>query len=134
MRKFGAFRVTKPVPNTTLTRRGNVLALFQTHLEQAIAGGAAPKGLEQQFAAQLAISPSMWSQIKSSRPIGDKLARQIEHHAGKPEGWLDQANAVPGVSAAEQAFLDEALAAYRGANAKGKKELRRLIASAPAPR
>jgi hypothetical protein len=115
------------VPNITLTRRSNALLLFQAYVEQAVATGASPKGLEQQFAAQLAISPSMWSQIKSSRPIGDKLARQIEHHAVKPEGWLDQANEAPGVTAAEQAFLDEALAAYRAANAKGKKELRRLI-------
>lgn len=113
--------------NTSLTRRSNVLALFQAHLEQAVAAGLPPKGLEQQFAARLAISPSMWSQVKSSRPIGDKLARQIEHHAAKPEGWLDQAHETPGVTAAEQAFLDEALAAYRSANARGKKALRRRL-------
>ena len=28
------------------------------------------------FAEKLEISPSMWSQIKSTRPIGDALARQ----------------------------------------------------------
>jgi hypothetical protein len=38
----------------------------------------AAQGLEQAFAASLQISPSLWSQIKSARPIGDKLARQIE--------------------------------------------------------
>ena len=62
--------------NITLTRRHNVLALFQAYAEKALAAGTAPKGLEQAFAATLQISPSMWSQIKSSRPIGDKLARQ----------------------------------------------------------
>ena len=72
-------------------RRMNVLALFQAHAERAVAGGAPPKGLEQAFAAALEISPSMWSQIKSSRPIGDKLARQIERHCAKPKGWLDEA-------------------------------------------
>jgi hypothetical protein len=35
----------------------------------------------------------MWSQIKSSRPIGDKLARQIEKHCGKVAGWLDEERA-----------------------------------------
>jgi hypothetical protein len=66
------------VANTTITRRQNALALFQAYAEKALASGASPKGLEQTFAATLQISPSMWSQIKSSRPIGDKLARQIE--------------------------------------------------------
>ncbi len=56
----------------TTTRRLNVLALFQAYAEKALAAGIAPKGLEQSFAASLEISPSMWSQIKSSRPIGDK--------------------------------------------------------------
>ena len=60
-----------PVSNITLTRRQNALALFQDYAEKALASGAAPKGLEQSFAASLQISPSMWSQIKSSRPIGD---------------------------------------------------------------
>lgn len=54
-------------------------------LKRAIAHSAAPKGLEQAFAARLQISPSMWSQIKSSRPIGDKLARQIEQHSESPQ-------------------------------------------------
>ena len=64
--------------NITLTRRQNALALFQDYAEKALASGGSPKGLEQSFASTLQISPSMWSQIKSSRPIGDKLARQIE--------------------------------------------------------
>src|SRR6185295_13516914 len=76
--------------NITTNRRRNALALFQSYAETAIARGAAPKGLEQTFAASLQISPSMWSQIKSSRPIGDKLARQIEQHGAKPAGWLDE--------------------------------------------
>ena len=64
------------MPNITVARRQNALALFQDYAEKALATGASPKGLEQAFAATLQISPSMWSQIKSSRPIGDKLARQ----------------------------------------------------------
>jgi hypothetical protein len=113
-----------PVANTTLTRRQNVLALFQSYAEKALAAGNAPKGLEQAFAATLQISPSMWSQIKSSRPIGDKLARQIEQHHGKPAGWLDEARESDSVAPAEKAFLDLALKAWRATNSAGRKALR----------
>ena len=110
--------------NTTLTRRLNALALFQAYAEKALASGAAPKGLEQAFAATLQISPSMWSQIKSSRPIGDKLARQIETLAGKTVGWLDEVHAPTAPTPAEKAFLDLALATWRATNNVGRKQLR----------
>ena len=110
--------------NTTITRRQNALALFQAYAEKALASGAPPKGLEQTFAATLQISPSMWSQIKSSRPIGDKLARQIERHHGKPTGWLDEVRESGLVAPAEQAFLDLALKAWRATNSAGRKALR----------
>lgn len=110
--------------NLTRTRRQNALALFQQHAERAMAAGAAPKGLEQAFATQLEISPSMWSQVKSSRPIGDKLARQIERHCSKPGGWLDEARTSEHPSAVERAFLDLALRAWRATNAAGRRALR----------
>jgi hypothetical protein len=112
------------VANTTITRRQNALALFQAYAEKALASGAPPKGLEQTFAATLQISPSMWSQIKSSRPIGDKLARQVEQHHGKPTGWLDEARESDSVAPAEKAFLDLALKAWRATNSTGRKALR----------
>jgi hypothetical protein len=112
------------VANTTITRRQNALALFQAYAEKAIASGAPPKGLEQTFAATLQISPSMWSQIKSSRPIGDRLARQIEQHHGKPTGWLDEDRESDSVAPAEKAFLDLALKAWRATNSSGRKALR----------
>jgi hypothetical protein len=112
------------VANTTITRRQNVLALFQTYAEKALASGTPPKGLEQAFAASVQISPSMWSQIKSARPIGDKLARQIEQHHGKPVGWLDEARDSDVVTPAEKVFLDLALQAWRATNAAGRKALR----------
>jgi len=112
------------VANTTLTRRQNVLALFQTYAEKALANGTPPKGLEQAFAASVQISPSMWSQIKSARPVGDKLARQIEQHHGKPVGWLDEARESEVVTPVEKAFLDLALQAWRATNAAGRKALR----------
>jgi hypothetical protein len=117
------------VVNTTVTRRLNALALFQVYAEHALAAGASPKGMEQAFAAELEISPSMWSQIKSSRPIGDKLARQIEQHQGKPAGWLDEAREVTSPSAAEKAFMDLALSAWRSTNSAGRKALRAQLES-----
>ena len=110
--------------NITVARRQNALALFQDFAEKAVTQGAAPKGLEQAFAATLQISPSMWSQIKSSRPIGDKLARQIETLTGRPPNWLDEPRKADAPSAAELAFLDLALAAYRATGAQGRKALR----------
>jgi hypothetical protein len=112
------------VPNITIARRQNALALFQAYAEKALATGLAPKGLEQSFAATLQISPSMWSQIKAARPIGDKLARQIESNCGQPAGWLDDVHAEMPLTAAETAFLDLALAALRATKGSGRKALR----------
>ncbi len=124
-----------PVPNITLTRRQNALALFQEYAEKSLAAGAPPKGLEQSFAAKLQISPSMWSQIKSARPIGDKLARQLESACGRPAGWLDEARKEAVPSAAETAFVELALAAWRSTNSAGRKALREqlkgIVANAP---
>jgi hypothetical protein len=114
---------TTTVANITLTRRQNVLALFQDHVEQAVAAGAPPKGLEQAFAATLQISPSMWSQIKSSRPIGDKLARQIEALCSKPVNWLDEPRKSSAPTPAENTFLELALSAWRSTNVAGRKAL-----------
>lgn len=112
------------MPDPTVSRRRNVLSLFQAYAESAVAAGNAPKGLEQAFAAYVEISPSMWSQIKSSRPIGDKLARQIEQHCGKPVGWLDEEREAAGLTPGEQQFLALALQAWRATNAEGRKALK----------
>jgi len=118
------------VSNLTLIRRRNALALFQEFAGSAITEGAAPKGLEQSFAARAQISPSMWSQIKSSRPIGDKLARQLEHHGGKPAGWLDEEHGEPPApDAAEERFVALARAAWQSSTARQKRELAQLIAA-----
>jgi len=122
----------------TVTRRRNALALFQAYAEAALAAGAAPKGLEQAFAAHVEISPSMWSQVKAARAIGDKLARQIEHHCGQPPGWLDEAREALTPTPAEKAFVELALAAWRATNSAGRRALRAqlnavLAASVKAP-
>ncbi|MES2886669.1 MAG: hypothetical protein V4739_01535 [Pseudomonadota bacterium] len=115
--------------NPTLTRRHNVSCLFQQYAEAQMRAGVPPKGLEQAFAQRLQISPSMWSQIKSSRPIGDKLARQIEVACAQPLGWLDTARAsnTGSMSPSEQQFLALALQAWRHTNAEGRKRLKRLL-------
>ena len=120
------------VANLTIVRRQNALALFQAYAEQALSSGLAPKGLEQSFAAEVQISPSMWSQIKSSRPIGDKLARQIESACVQPAGWLDETRKDALPSAAETAFLELALSAWRSTNNAGRKALREHLKEAVA--
>ena len=123
---------SQPVVNITVARRQNALALFQAYAEKALAAGASPKGLEQAFAATLQISPSMWSQIKSSRPIGDKLARQIESACVQPAGWLDETRKDALPSAAETAFLELALSAWRSTNNAERKALREHLKEAVA--
>jgi hypothetical protein len=118
------------VPNPTLVRRQNALQLFQQFAEGRMRAGEPPKGMEQAFAQALQVSPSMWSQIKSSRPIGDKLARQIEAACGQAQGWLDEPHDTPGLSPGEQQFLDLALRAFRATNAGGRKQLRLLLRQA----
>lgn len=114
--------------NVTTTRRQNILALYQEYARQQLAKGESAKGLEQAFAATLEISPSTWSQIKGSRPVGDRLARQIEEHAGKPAGWLDERHdELPASDPAEDRFLELARRAWRHANARGKRELAHLL-------
>ena len=131
---LNSLHCAQEVANTTITRRQNALALFQAYAEKALASGAPPKGLEQTFAATLQVSPSMWSQIKSSRPIGDKLARQIEQHHGKPAGWLDEARESDSVAPSERDFLDLALKAWRATNSVGRRALREHMRLATAAR
>lgn len=112
------------MPNLTVARRRNALALHRRFLEEAVSAGLPAKGLDQAFAKKIEISPSMWSQIKSARPIGDNLARQIETHCNVEPGWLDKEDRPSEVpDAAEERFISAAREAWRTSNAKGKKEL-----------
>jgi hypothetical protein len=111
----------------TVHRRRNALALFQAYAEAAMAAGAAPKGLEQAFAAELQISPSMWSQVKSSRPIGNKLARQIEQLCRKPAGWLDEPREADTLGQAEQQMMALALKAWRATDSAGRKRIKLFL-------
>ena len=109
-------------------RRLNALALFQTFAEERITAGDPPKGLEAAWATRIGVSGATWSMAKSgARPLGDKLARQIEHHCDRPAGWLDEERAAVGLTPAEQQFLALALKTYRATNSDGRKQLRQLM-------
>ena len=115
------------MPNITVTRRHNVLALFQEFAAARLAAGEPAKGMEQAFAAHLQVSPSMWSQVKASRPISDKLARQVEALTRRKAGWLDEEHGPAMPDAAEERFIEAARAAWRAANAQGKREMLRTL-------
>ena len=109
-------------------RRLNALALFQAFAEERITAGDPPKGLEAAWAARIGVSGATWSMAKSgARPIGDKLARQIEHHCDKPTGWIDEEREPTGLTPAEQQFLALALKTYRSTNSDGRKQLRQWL-------
>lgn len=109
-------------------RRLNAIGLFQTFAEERIAAGDPPKGLESTWASKIQVSGATWSMAKSgARPIGDKLARQIEQHCGKEPGWLDEEREPAGLSPGEQQFLALALKTYRETNSDGRKRLRLLL-------
>lgn len=109
-------------------RRLNAIALFQTFAEERIAAGDPPKGLESTWAKKVEMSGATWSMAKSgARPIGDKLARQIEQHCGKESGWLDVEREPTGLSPGEQQFLALALKVYRETNSDGRKRLKQVL-------
>jgi hypothetical protein len=113
-------------------RRLNAIALFQAFAEERITAGDPPKGLEAAWAARIGVSGATWSMAKSgARPLGDKLARQLEHHCGKPAGWLDEEREPAGLTPAEQQFLALALKTYRATNSDGRKRLRQLLRDVP---
>ncbi len=90
--------VTTPV-ELAERRRHQVLALWTRWRLQKLSQGAAVS--ESAFASQMGLSPSQWSQHKAGKPLGDRLARQIETACGVPSGWLDQAPDAPSVKPSE---------------------------------
>ncbi len=111
-------------------RLRNLLALHQAFVERMVAQGVAPSGLERAFAASIEISASLWSQIKAGRSVGDALAKQIEHKAGKPLGWLDAVHAVTLADPTEEKFIAACRQAWRASNRQGRQTLKKFIAAA----
>ena len=121
---------TMPEPASTSQpnrlRRENLLRLLREFTEAQLALGAAAKGIEQTFATHLEVSPSTLSQLKSSRNMGDKIASQIEQHAGKAPGWMDAEHLGVMGTHGESAFIDLARLAWRATDARGRRALMRL--------
>lgn len=85
--------------NPVERRHQQVLALWTRWRLQQLSQGAAVS--ERAFASHLGLSPSQWSQHKAGKPLGDRLARQIEAACGVPSGWLDRAPEAPPVQPSE---------------------------------
>ena len=114
-------------PNISVTRRLNLLALLQEFAENLVARGTTTKGIDQAFAERIQVSPSMLSQMKAGRPIGNKTAAQVEALCKRPAGWLDVQHPDQKPSPAEDAFIDLARKVWRAQNAKDKHALRHQV-------
>jgi hypothetical protein len=119
--------VTDSPPNISITRRLNLLSLLQEFAENWVATGTTTKGIDQAFAERIQVSPSMLSQMKAGRPIGNKTAAQVESLCKRPAGWLDMQHPDQKPSPAEDAFMDLARKVWRAQNAKDKRSLNQLI-------
>ena len=121
--------MTIALDNITTTRRSNLKLLFSLYVEAQVAAGADLKGLKQAFAESLQISPSRFSQLLSSRPVSNQLARQMEALQGKLPGWLDARHGEHVPSTAEESFIQLCRAVWIGQNSKGKKDLKTVLNS-----
>ena len=110
-------------------RLRNLLSLHQAFVQERVSNGVPPAGLEGAFAASLEVSLSMWSQIKSGRTVGDKLARQFEAKRSKPTGWLDVEHPDTATDPAEDKFMAMCRDAWARADRAGRAELKRIISS-----
>jgi DNA-binding transcriptional regulator YdaS (Cro superfamily) len=80
-------------------------------------------GTDAAFAQHIQVSPSMLSQIKTHRPIGTRVARQIEAVLQLEKGWLNIArNTAPAISAQQIKFEKLARQLWETGNAKQKRE------------
>lgn len=112
-----------------VVRRSNPLLLLREFSQTRIAAGEPTNGTEKAFAARLQMSKSLLSQLKTSRPISDANAAQIESLCKRPSGWLsiEQAAVSQRSAPGEEAFIAAARRAYRTADRGGRQKLRELI-------
>jgi hypothetical protein len=115
------------IPDMHTIRRENLHTLIREFAQIRIASGEPSNGAERAFAEQLQMSKSLLSHLKSSRPISDAIAQQIEAHCKKPSGWLSTVHTkidtrpAPG----EDAFIAQVRAAYRALDRDGRARLKR---------
>lgn len=116
--------------NLHAIRRNNLALLLREFSQARIAAGEPTNGTEKAFAAQLQISKSLLSQLKTSRPISDANAAQIESLCKKKPGYLSEARPFEegGGVAGEVTFLAVARSAYRKSNRADRIRLKQLVA------
>jgi hypothetical protein len=113
-------------PDMHTIRRENLHALIREFAQARIASGEPVNGAERAFAEQLQMSKSLLSHLKTSRPISDAIALQIERRCKKTAGWLSavhgtiEARSAPG----EEAFIAQVRTAYRALDRDGRAKLR----------
>jgi hypothetical protein len=110
-------------PNITLVRRNNLLALLRNFMEVRMAAGARAAGLELEFSEQLQVHHTLLSQLKSSRPISEKMARQIEARCSLGRGWLDSPRETIQPTASEERFIELCRLTWRSLGAKQRRAL-----------
>lgn len=112
-------------------RRENLLALIREFVQARIAAGEPANGAERLFAEQVQMSKSLLSHLKSSRPISDANARQIEACCKKPDGWLsvERASVEQRPAPGEDAFVAAVRARYRLLDRAGRSRLRQWMES-----
>ncbi len=114
-------------PDMHTVRRENLLALIREFAQARIASGEQSNGTERAFAEHLQMSKSLLSHIKSTRPISDAIAQQIEAHCKKSSGWLSLVHTKTDVRPApgEEVFVAQVRAVYRALDRDGRARLKR---------
>lgn len=106
-----------------VTRRQNLLLLYRQFASERLSFTGDATGTDAAFAQHIQVSPSMLSQIKTHRPIGSRVARQIEAVLQLEESWLDVERDTPPVITSQQIKFEKlARQLWETGNAKQKRE------------
>ncbi|MEQ1596933.1 MAG: hypothetical protein ABL985_17770 [Casimicrobium sp.] len=110
-------------------RRANLHLLLREFSQARINAGEPANGTEKAFAEMLQVSKSLLSQLKTSRPISDANAKQIEVRCKKPADWMsaERAEIATRPAPGEESFIALARAAYRVADRAGRVKLRAMF-------
>lgn len=114
-------------------RRSNLINLYSNFVIQSQKDdpSASPFGLDKEFASRIQIANSSFSTYKSgARPIGDRIAKQIEVLMKLQPGWMDAEHEAIEPSQDEVAmnrFLKLATRAYKRANPLQRERLEAIL-------
>ena len=109
--------------DTHVNRRLNLLHLLREFAQERLVSTGETAGTDALFAQTIGLSASGLSQIKTHRPIGSKVARQIEAHLGLEPLWLDAARQHPtAISPQQQKFERLARRLWSEGSARQKRE------------